>query len=81
MIHELKTHSEYFNALVSGDKNFEVRKDDRNFQRGDELLLRDYNPFTQKYTGRLLHRKITYVLRGGAFGIQEGYCVLAIDKL
>lgn len=81
MLHELKTHSEYFNALVSGDKNFEVRKDDRNFQRGDELLLRDYNQFTKKYTGRMLHRRITYILRGGAFGIQEGYCVLAIEKL
>lgn len=81
MIHELKTHSEYFRAIVSGDKNFEVRKDDRNYQWGDELLLKEFNPVTEKYSGRILHRRITYILRGGSFGIEPGYCVMNLEKL
>ena len=37
--HVLKTWTTYFNAVVSGGKNFEVRKDDRGFQKGDILCL------------------------------------------
>ncbi|WP_294288528.1 ASCH/PUA domain-containing protein [uncultured Chryseobacterium sp.] len=81
MTHELKTHPEYFVATLLGEKNFEVRKDDRNYQRGDELLLKEYNPITEEYTGRMLQRRITYILRGGIFGIEKGYCVMNIEKL
>lgn len=81
MLHKLKTHSEFFNAIVRGDKEFEVRKDDRNFQRGDELLLEEYNAFTKAYTGRFIHRRIKYILRGGQFGIEEGYCVMSFEKI
>lgn len=33
--HHLKLDSHYFDAVASGDKNFEVRRDDRGFQKGD----------------------------------------------
>jgi murein L,D-transpeptidase YafK len=81
MLHKLKTHSEFFNAILRGDKEFEVRKDDRNFQRGDELFLEEYNDYTKSLTGRILHRRIKYILRGGQFGIKEGYCVMSLEKI
>ncbi|WP_367269118.1 DUF3850 domain-containing protein [uncultured Chryseobacterium sp.] len=81
MLHELKTHSEYFNAIAAGTKTFEIRKDDQSFQKGDQLLLKDYNPFIQKYTGRILHRQVTYIIRGGNFGIKKGYCIMALEKI
>ena len=40
MIHELKTYSEYFKAVISGEKPFEIRKNDRNFKVGDYIALR-----------------------------------------
>lgn len=42
--HVLKVASPYFGALLDGSKTFEVRKNDRAYQRGDELLLWEFNP-------------------------------------
>jgi hypothetical protein len=42
--HTLKVEPPYFEALVSGAKTFEVRKNDRAFQRGDVLELREWHP-------------------------------------
>jgi Domain of unknown function (DUF3850) len=78
MTHELKTWPEYFRAIVSGRKTFEVRKADRLFEVGDLLALKEYDPETQKYTGKLITKEITYILPGGQFGINLDYVVLGI---
>lgn len=77
-VHILKTWTEYFNAVKSGAKQFEGRQDDRNYKVGDTLILREWNPKTEEYTGRELQRIITYKLDGGQFGIQQKWCVLSI---
>lgn len=81
MIHELKTEREYFVAIFSGIKKFEVRKNDRDFKMRDELLLKEYLPEESQFTGRILHRRIDYVLYGGQFGIEEGYCVMSLRPI
>lgn len=43
MIHDLKTDPAYFQRLVDGTKTFEVRKDDRGYQPGDTLVLREWS--------------------------------------
>lgn len=85
-IHDLKTWPRFFDAVASRRKNFEVRRDDRDFQPGDWLLLAEYDPANQRdepvgYTGRKLIRRITYVLRGRDatdFGVQPRFCVLGL---
>ena len=77
--HELKCWPPYFAAVLSGDKSFEVRRHDRDFHEGDVLTLREWNQNSQRYTGRLLDARITYLLPGGEFGIEDGYCVLGIE--
>jgi hypothetical protein len=62
MIHELKTWPEYFAAIVSGRKTFELRRNDRAFRENDTLHLREYEPVNRRYTGRELHRVVTYML-------------------
>lgn len=37
--HVLKTIEPYFSAVESGDKTFEIRRNDRAFQKGDTLVL------------------------------------------
>jgi hypothetical protein len=78
MVHDLKVHPLYYQRIMSNEKNFEVRKADRDFQVGDILNLREWCPQKQDYTGMFLPRRITYILRGGQFGIEEGYCVLSL---
>lgn len=80
-IHELKTWNEYFSMVFSGSKSFEVRKNDRDFKLLDEVLLREFDPNTEKYTGRILHRRISYIFKGGQFGIEEGYVVLGLQTI
>ena len=84
MVHELKTWSKYFCLIKSGEKPFELRKNDRGFLAGHELLLREYNPHTQTYTGQTLHRKITCVLEGSeaeALGLKPGYCIMGLKEV
>ena len=61
--HHLKVYPEYFCAIIDGTKPFEVRKDDRGFEVGDALILREWND--ESYTGRAVRSAVTYILKGG----------------
>lgn len=67
MQHRLKIWPEYYTAMMFGNKSFEIRKNDRNYKTGDYLMLREWCPKTEDYTGRVLSRMITYILEGGSF--------------
>ena len=80
--HELKTWPAFFADLKTGQKTFELRKNDRNFQVGDLLILREYYPEEDRYTGCKCKRKITHVLRyAPSFGLEVGYAVLSIKPV
>jgi len=81
MLHTLKSWPEYFMATDNGSKTFEVRRNDRDFAVGDVLELREYNPKTFCYTGRVIYRQITFVLPGGGWGIAEGVVVLGVVRM
>ncbi|MGL4760385.1 MAG: ASCH/PUA domain-containing protein [Sarcina sp.] len=74
--HELKILEEYFNALADGSKTFELRKNDRDFKVGDSLKLKEIKD--NSFTGRFLEYEVSYVLKGGAYGLEEEYCILGI---
>lgn len=61
--HELKCWPKFWDPLRFGTKNFEVRKNDRNFKEGDPVIFEEWDPETGGYTGRRLHRVIRYILR------------------
>lgn len=62
-MHELKTWPQFFQAIVDGRKNFEVRYDDRGYQAGDHVLLREYeSDLVERYSGRTISARIGYVL-------------------
>lgn len=61
-VHKLKILPEYYNAQIEGKKNFEIRKNDRNYQIGDWLLLKEYNPKIKKFTERKVMVEITILL-------------------
>lgn len=60
--HDVKCWPEYFDAICSGRKQFEVRLNDRDYREGDALLLREYDPETDAFSGRLILAQIGYVL-------------------
>lgn len=80
LTHRLKCWPEYFQALESGDKKFELRKNDRPFGVGDKLILQEYNPNTGEYTGRCIDFTISYILRNAPeFGLHPEYCILSLS--
>lgn len=76
--HDLKLDSAFWEDVLSGRKPFEVRKNDRGFQKGDIVSFR------KMLDGRDIFKlsgdfEITYVLSG--WGIETGYVVFGIKKL
>ena len=58
-----KIWPEYFELVESGKKKFELRLNDFDVQEGDTLLLEEWNPKTQQYTGRTIEKKVNYILK------------------
>lgn len=57
-MHNLKITPKYFDAVKYGIKTFKVRKDDRDFEVGDYLNLREWD---NGYTGELIKKRIIYI--------------------
>jgi hypothetical protein len=83
-VHTLKCWPAYFEAIERGDKTFEVRRDDRGFQKGDILNLVEYDPKKptegQRFTGNATQVLVSYVLTGGQFGIEPGHVVMGLQR-
>jgi Domain of unknown function (DUF3850) len=71
--HELKTWPEFFEPISNGKKTAELRYNDRDYQVGDVLHLREWEPKLGEwdrhrgagsYTGRQCWRVVTHVLHG-----------------
>lgn len=58
-----KSWPEQFQAILSGKKKFDLRLADQDFNVGDILILEEYDPEKQEYTGRKIEKKITYVIK------------------
>ena len=92
MIHELKIRKQWADAKFAGEKPFEIRVNDRGFQKGDVVRYKVIDPKTGEpyrvpaaevtFGGDNLHPLercdfiITYVIEGKD-GLERGYCVFA----
>lgn len=81
--HDVKCWPVYFARVLDGSKTFEIRKDDRGYQQGDRLILREYDPDTTTYTGRLVLAEIGYVLRDYCAAISDlaGHVVFSLHRV
>lgn len=91
--HVLKTLPDYWDAVDRSEKNFEVRRDDRGFQKGDVLILQRLkkHPFTpgvmiierhgSDNSPCEIRRKVIYILTGGQLGIEPGYVVMGLKRV
>ena len=78
MIHELKTEQPIFDDVFYNRKEFEVRKNDRNFKIGDRLKLVEF-PFSGRQ--KFVLKEIKYILKGGNFGLADDYVVLGLKEV
>jgi hypothetical protein len=75
MEHALKTIQPYFDHIIQRKKTFEVRKNDREFNVGDILLLKEY-----PYTDREIRCEITYIMTDPNF-VKEGFVIMGLKFL
>jgi Domain of unknown function (DUF3850) len=80
MRHELKCWPDFYARIITDEKTFELRTDDRGYRAGDELWLREWNATTQAYTGRACVVDVPYLLAGTWPGLTEGYVVMSIRR-
>lgn len=82
--HDLKSWPQFFRAIADGTKTHELRINDREFEVGDVLLLREYDPKKRRYTGRQLKAHITYITSqtnscaASPVALRSEYCILSI---
>lgn len=92
--HELKSWPEFFAPVERGEKTFELRIDDRHYEVGDVLVLREWVPDVHgtdegRYTGRECRRRVSYAMQGlgnvGVIpplkGLSRGYVILALEPV
>jgi hypothetical protein len=86
-VHEVKSWSHFFQAIKAGAKVHDLRKNDRDYNVGDILLLREYDFINGRYTGESIEAVITYITDNRvpcAFSsavLHEGYCILSLKVL
>jgi len=78
--HYLKATPEYFQDVKSGKKLFEVRFNDRDFKVGDILVLQEWLPHTEQYSGDEITKKITYILDDKVY-CSPGYVILSLGEI
>jgi ASC-1-like (ASCH) protein len=79
MRHTIKILSEYFEAVCDGRKTFEIRKNDRNYQVGDELLMHeciDSREHGFYETGGWIIAKVKYMTN---YAQKDDYVVMGIE--
>ncbi len=81
MTHIIKLDLSFASAVILGQKNFEIRKNDRNYQTGDLLKFSVIDKNGNKLKSSLEQKEfeITYVLSG--WGLNPGVVALGIRKL
>lgn len=73
-VHQLKIAPEFYEAVITGKKKFEIRKNDRDFKVGDAFVLREYK--NHSYTGKYVLGTISYITD---YEQKEGFVVFSFQ--
>ena len=80
-VHKIKLYEAFCNPVLHGDKTFEVRFNDRNYQTGDYVKFIPIDDDGIEFEHAVEHKtyEITYVL--GGWGLKDGYVVFGIKEV
>lgn len=80
-VHKLKIWPIFFHPILTGEKLVEVRRNDRNFRVGDLLVLREFDPDDETYTGREANATISHIahpMEHPGFGLEDGFVAMSL---
>lgn len=82
-----KSWPEFFQPIKDGTKKFDIRLNESEIHEGDILVLREFRPDTQQYTGRTITKKITYISNTKEIKLwtigemnEKGLLILSLEK-
>lgn len=77
-VHEIKLNIEFCDAVLNGEKTFEIRNNDRGYQKGDHVRFIAWDICSTEHPITKKEYEITYVING--WGLQDGYVVFSIKE-
>lgn len=87
-IHRVKSWSMFFTDILAGTRTSDIRLNDRRYAVGDIMVLNEWDPVKDKYTGRVHRVEITYLQQNKSNpcaishdALKDGYVVLSIRKV
>jgi ASC-1-like (ASCH) protein len=84
-----KCWPQYFEKVLSGEKNVEVRLADFPLEEGDTIIFEEWDPVTEQYSGRKVKRSVRHVFKAHLMDFghspyemkQKGHYVIELDPL
>lgn len=77
-VHDVKSVQPHFDDVASGRKTAELRLDDRDYEVGDTIRMREF--VAGEFTGRVIAYEITHKLTGEPW-LANGYCMLSLGRV
>lgn len=75
--HDLKISTNYLDQILNHGKHCEIRKNDRGFQVGDILVLKEWSK-DGGFSGKSITRQVTHI---ETYNQKDGYVVLSIAEI
>ncbi|MEV0669375.1 DUF3850 domain-containing protein [Mycobacterium sp. NPDC050441] len=85
--HSLKSWPQFFHAIVAGDRTHELRRNDRNFRVGDLLVLAEFDPLVEEYTGATCTAEVTSITSSdiecavSKEALHPDFCILSVKVI
>jgi hypothetical protein len=87
MVHFVKSWPQFFIPIQEGTRHHELRLNDRDYQVGDYMMLMEWSPTLEEYTGRNQYVKITSITSrevpcaASGKGLDDDHCILSIEVI
>lgn len=85
---ELKSWPHFFQAIKAGDKKHDLRDArDKQYHVGQELKLREYDPWKGEYTGEFLYATVSFITSEttpcalSSAVLAHGFVILSLDQI
>lgn len=79
MKHIVKIEPKYAERIITGEKTFEVRLNDRDYQKGDTLIMQPIYRVGDTHKYDWVSAEIAYIHSG--YGLEENFVVLALKNV
>ena len=85
--HDLKSWPQFFRPIANRVRTHELRRNDRDFRVGDVVLLREWDPETERYTGARCEVVVSSITSqevpcaASDEGLRPDFCILSVRVL